>query len=57
MLGRKIETAIDGLTEAGEHSLVWRGESESGEALSSGIYFYRLIADDFDRTEKMLLLK
>jgi hypothetical protein len=52
LLGRKVETLIDGYLEAGYHSVVWNASSNA-----SGVYFYRLSTDDFTETKKMLLLK
>ena len=35
----------------------WDGKSETGELVPSGLYFYRLQADDLTATRKMLLIK
>jgi photosystem II stability/assembly factor-like uncharacterized protein len=50
LLGRKIETLVDTEQQEGSHSIQWN----SGNA-SSGVYFYRLIADEFVRSGKMIL--
>ena len=52
ILGRKIETLIDKNLSAGYHSLIWNAENKS-----SGIYFYRITADDQTSTRRMLLVK
>ena len=41
----------------GRDSVVWNGLDQNGKAVSSGVYFYRLEADEFSATRKMLLLK
>ena len=55
--GQKIKTLVNELLPAGEHSIVWNGDDELGEPVSSGIYFYKLKTDKFSRTKKMILLK
>ncbi len=52
LLGRKIETLINGDQSAGNHQIVWNADSHS-----SGIYFYRLQAGDAVETKRMVLLK
>jgi hypothetical protein len=52
ILGRKIETLVNGKQEAGAHSVIWDGWESA-----SGIYFYRLQAGDYNENRKMLLLK
>ena len=57
MLGRHVTTLADAHFDAGIHEIGWDGRSDSGQALSSGIYFYRLKTDSFDQSKKMLMLK
>ncbi|MBI1923065.1 T9SS type A sorting domain-containing protein [Candidatus Poribacteria bacterium] len=40
-----------------DNAAYWDGRNESGEPVSSGIYFYRLQVEEFTATRKMLLLK
>lgn len=42
---------------AGSYSAEWNGTNVSGQAVASGVYFYRLIADGFSESRKILLLK
>ena len=57
--GRLVRSFDLGATEAGRHSLVWRGEDESGHRVVSGVYFSRLYVDGRPRGQasKMSLLK
>jgi len=53
VLGREIETIVDGYYEAGPHSTLYIVNS----SLSSDVYFYQLITGDFVQTRKMILLR
>lgn len=55
--GQLVTTIIDRYLETGRHSVVWDGKDHSGKPVSSGIYFYRVQADDVTQTRKMILLK
>jgi C1A family cysteine protease len=57
VLGRTIKTLTSGVMPAGRHTVEWTGKDYNGKPVSSGVYFYRLAADDFAQTRKMLLLK
>jgi len=52
ILGQRVGTLTDQYMEAGSHSVTW-----NADGISSGVYFYRLQADDFVSTRKMTLLK
>jgi hypothetical protein len=56
-LGQKVATVVDGEMGAGHHAVVWEGRNDGGQAVASGVYFYRLSAGDFHQTRKMMLLK
>jgi hypothetical protein len=55
--GRRVATLLDGPQTAGEHEVVWNGQSDGGQPMASGVYFYRLQHADGEQTRKMLLLK
>jgi len=52
ILGRRVEALYKGQQQAGKHSIIW-----NADRFSSGAYFYKLTADDFRQTRKMMLLK
>ena len=52
LAGQEIETLVNGLQGAGEHEIIWQPKG-----LPSGIYFYRIQADDFTETIKLILQK
>ena len=57
VLGQSIRTLVDETQSAGEYSVTWDGKNQAGEAVSTGLYFYRIQAGDITQTRKMLLLK
>jgi hypothetical protein len=57
VLGQRVRTLFDGHQDAGIQTLLWDGRDDDGVQLSSGIYFYRLQANDFHQTKKMTLVK
>ena len=57
VLGKQVATLVDKQLAAGEHQINWDGRDQSGQVSPSGIYFYRITADDFVGSKKMLLLK
>jgi len=57
VLGRTVRTLVDEYQSAGTHSLTWDGRADDGSQLGSGIYFYRLTAQNFDQSRKMVLMK
>jgi len=57
LLGKKVTTLVDGPMKTGYHRIVWNGVDNAGREVSSGIYLYRVVADDFRETRKMTLIK
>lgn len=55
--GRLVATLLDGVRPAGRHAVSWNGQDGSGRTAASGVYFYRLRADKFEQTKKMILLR
>jgi len=57
ILGQKVRTLLDGEMPAGVHRVAFDGTDGRGRALSSGVYFYRVAAETFTDSKKMLLVK
>jgi hypothetical protein len=55
--GQEVKTLVNKVLPAGEHSVVWDGKDDNNKPVSSGIYFYKLKASDFQKVKKMLLMK
>ena len=61
VVGQRVRTLRAESLSAGEHQAVWDGRSDSGERVSSGVYFCRLqagyVGGEFSQVRRMLLLK
>lgn len=55
--GQIVATLAEGILEAGNHTIDWDGRDNNGNALSSGIYFYRLQSGQTTLQRKMVLSK
>ncbi len=55
--GQLVKTLVREKLDSGNHSVQWNGDDNSGKAVGSGIYFYRLQAGNFTQTQKMVLIK
>jgi hypothetical protein len=55
--GELVRTLANEELGAGPHTKVWDGRDDSGQTVSSGVYFYRLAAKNFTQTRKMVALK
>jgi hypothetical protein len=52
ILGREIETLVNENKKPGNYEMDW-----DGSRFASGVYFYRLVTDDWIETKKMMLVK
>jgi hypothetical protein len=57
ILGRSVQTLVDGRLDAGFHEIVWDSRNRSGSEVATGIYFYRLRTSQGTIVKRMLLLK
>jgi hypothetical protein len=56
--GRLVRSLANEQMAAGfGKQVVWNGLDNSGNRVSSGVYFYRLVAADFTATKKMVVMK
>ena len=51
-LGQKVAVLVEGHQEAGHHTIRFDGSD-----LATGVYLYRLEAEGFEKTKRMLLLR
>ena len=57
ILGQVVNTLVNEMLPAGVHSVTWNGKNEQGNDVTSGIYFYRIKAGDYESIQKMTLLR
>ena len=57
LLGREIVLLENRPFHAGYHQVIWQGRDTYGNAVPSGMYFYRMEANGFSSTRKMVFLK
>ena len=55
--GRRVIQVQNGHLSAGHHSIEWRGRDSANRGVSSGVYFVRLVGDDFQLKQKILLVR
>jgi hypothetical protein len=55
--GQLVNTLLHDEVEAGRQSLIWTGLDNSGNRVSSGVYFYRIQTQNESLVNKMLLMK
>ena len=55
--GQLVTVLINESRPAGPYTTVWNGKAENGTTAASGVYFYRLITNEFEETKKMILLR
>jgi len=58
ILGAKVRTLFNNqVMNAAFHNVVWDGKDDNGTQMSSGMYLYRINADKFTASKKMMMLK
>ncbi len=57
VIGQRVRTLVDETKPAGTHEVQWDGRDSNGNAVSSGVYLYRIKVGEFTATKKMVLMK
>jgi hypothetical protein len=55
--GREVRTLVNEKLDAGIYKADWNSLDNSGAYVSSGVYFYRIVAGNYTESRKMILLK
>ncbi len=57
VMGREVRTLVHERKPAGYYDVTWEGNDNNGRPVSTGIYYYRIVAADFKETRRMAFLK
>ena len=57
MMGRVVNTLVNGSQTAGYKSIQWDATNNLGDPVAAGLYIYTIQASEFRQTKKMVLLK
>jgi flagellar hook assembly protein FlgD len=57
LTGRRVATLVNGSIGAGSHQVTWDGKDSSGRDVASGVYYYRVYAEEGSQAGKMILLR
>jgi len=57
MMGRVVNTLVNGSQTAGYKSIQWDATNNLGDPVSAGLYIYAIQVGEFRQTKKMVLLK
>jgi PKD repeat protein len=57
IFGQRLRTIAHGNFAPGNHTAIWDLRDDRGETVSTGIYFYRLHAEGFSDTKKLVITK
>jgi hypothetical protein len=55
--GQKVKQLIKNQLSTGQHSVVWNGRDENNKQVASGVYFYKLKTENYEKIKKMILIK
>jgi len=57
VMGQRVRTLVQGSHEPGRYQIRWNATNDLGQGLSSGMYIYRIQANDFVSVKKLVLMK
>ena len=56
VMGQVVFIAVDEVQDPGTYSVTWYGQDMYGRSVTSGVYFYRILMNEFTDVKKMILL-
>ena len=57
LTGNQVKTLVNGKERSGNRFIQWDATNHQGHPVPSGTYLYKIEADNFNKTKKMVLLK
>jgi len=55
--GQLVKQLLQEDKAAGEHTVIWNGTDQNNQAVSTGVYFYKMNAGKYSSTRKMIMMK
>lgn len=57
VIGEKVATLVDENATQGSYYTIWNGLNDQGNIVNSGLYFYRMQANNFSDVKRMVYVK
>ena len=57
LLGQHVKTLVNEFKPVGDYSVQWDGTNDAGEKLTNGVYIYRMQAESFVESKKLMMIK
>lgn len=57
VLGQVVRELVNEYRTAGSHTVTWDGKDAAGRSVASGVYLYRIEANQFSAVRRMVLMK
>lgn len=55
--GQLIRTLLNAAKNTGYHRVVWDGKTDSGVAVTTGMYYVKMVSDKYKATHKVMMMK
>ncbi|MCK5051739.1 MAG: T9SS type A sorting domain-containing protein, partial [Candidatus Cloacimonetes bacterium] len=55
--GQLVKTLVNDVRETGNYTVTWNSRDNSNKTVASGVYFYKMKAQNYNNTKKMILMK
>ena len=55
--GQRVKTLVNQNIDAGFHKIMWNGTNDAGVGLASGMYIYKISANNFTNVKKLIFMK